>query len=78
MKSSTTFIESNGWTEIDLILKKYGGGLYDDRSALRIETHYLTEKIYAYYVEVPQILIYGSNFQFIPPVEFLEIFQFFV
>ena len=35
MKSSMAFIQSNGWTEIDLIFKKkYGGGLYDDRSAL--------------------------------------------
>ena len=33
--------------------------------------------MYAYYVEVPWILISGSNFQFIPPVEFLEFFQFF-
>ena len=33
--------------------------------------------MYAYYVEVPRILISGSNFQFIPPVEFLEIFHFF-
>ena len=33
--------------------------------------------MYAYYVEVPRILISGSNFQFIPPVEFLESFQFF-
>ena len=33
--------------------------------------------MYAYYVEVPRILLSGSNFQFIPPVEFLEIFQFF-
>ena len=33
--------------------------------------------MYAYYVEVPRILISGSNFQFITPVEFfLEIFQF--
>ena len=30
-----------------------------------------------YYVEVPRILITGSNFQFNHPVEFLEIFQFF-
>ena len=34
--------------------------------------------MYAYYVEVPRILITGSNFQFIPPVEFLENFQFFL
>ena len=34
MKSSMTFFQSNGWTEIDLIYNKYGGGLYDDRSAL--------------------------------------------
>ena len=33
--------------------------------------------MYAYNVEVPRILISGSNFQFIPPVEFLEIFQIF-
>ena len=33
--------------------------------------------MFAYYVEVPRILISGSNFQFIPPVEFLEIFQIF-
>ena len=33
--------------------------------------------MYAYNVELPRILISGSNFQFIPPVEFLEIFQFF-
>ena len=33
--------------------------------------------MYAYYVEVPRILISGSNFQFIPPVEFLGIFQIF-
>ena len=33
--------------------------------------------MYAYYVEVPMILISGSNFHFIPPVQFLEIFQFF-
>ena len=33
--------------------------------------------MYAYYVEVPRILISGSNFQFIHPVEFLENFQFF-
>ena len=29
-----TFIKSNGYKEIYLILKKYGGGLYDDGSAL--------------------------------------------
>ena len=34
MKSSMTLIQSNGWTEKDLILKQNGGGLYDDRSAL--------------------------------------------
>ena len=34
--------------------------------------------MYAYYVEVPRIFISGSNFHFIPPVEFLENFQFFV
>ena len=34
MKSSMTFIQTYGWTEIDLILNKYGGGLNDDRSAL--------------------------------------------
>ena len=34
--------------------------------------------MYAYYVEVPRILISGSNFQFIPPVEFLGFFQIFV
>ena len=34
--------------------------------------------MYAYYVEVPRILISGRNFQFIPPVEFLEKFQFFL
>ena len=33
--------------------------------------------MYTYYVEVPRILISGSNFQFIAPVEFLGIFQFF-
>ena len=33
--------------------------------------------MYVYYVEMPWILIPGSNFQFIPPIEFLEIFQFF-
>ena len=33
--------------------------------------------MYAYYLEVPRILISGSNLQFIPPVEFLEIFQIF-
>ena len=33
--------------------------------------------MYAYYVEVPRILIFGSNFRFIPPVEFLEIFPFY-
>ena len=33
--------------------------------------------MYAYYVEVPRILIAWNNFQFIPPVEFLEIFQIF-
>ena len=31
--------------------------------------------MYAYYVEVPRILISGSNFQFTPPVEFLENLQ---
>ena len=31
--------------------------------------------MYAYYVEVPRILISGSYFQFISPVEFLENFQ---
>ena len=31
--------------------------------------------MYAYYVEVPRIPISGSNFQFIAPVEFLEIFR---
>ena len=30
--------------------------------------------MYAYYVEVPRILISVSNFHFIPPVEFLEYF----
>ena len=34
--------------------------------------------MYAYYVEVPRILIFGSNFQFIPSVDFLEIFKTFV
>ena len=34
--------------------------------------------MYAYYVEVPSILISGCNFQFIPPFEFLENFHFFV
>ena len=34
--------------------------------------------MYAYNVEVPSILISDSNFQFIPPVEFLEIFLFFL
>ena len=34
MKSSMAFIQSNGWTEIDLIFKKYGGGFNDERSAL--------------------------------------------
>ena len=34
--------------------------------------------MYAYYVAVPRIFICGSNFQFIPSVEFLEIFTFFV
>ena len=33
--------------------------------------------MYAYYVEVPRILISGSSFHFIPLVEFLEFFQFF-
>ena len=31
----------------------------------------------AYNVEVPRILIFGGNFQFIQPIEFLEIFQIF-
>ena len=31
--------------------------------------------MYAYYVEVPRILKSGSNFQFIPPLEFLKNFQ---
>ena len=35
MKSSTTFIQSNGCTEMDLILKNIGGGLYDDTSAFK-------------------------------------------
>ena len=30
--------------------------------------------MYAYYVEVPRVLIFGSHFPFIPPVEFLEFF----
>ena len=44
MKSSMTFILGNGWTDIDLILKefKYGGGLYDDRSALSTITFGVT------------------------------------
>ena len=33
--------------------------------------------MYAYNVEVPRILISGSHFQFIPPVDFLEFFQIF-
>ena len=33
--------------------------------------------MYAYYVEMPRILISESIFQFILPVEFLEILQFF-
>ena len=33
--------------------------------------------MYAYDEEVPRILISGSDVQFIPPLEFLEIFQFF-
>ena len=33
--------------------------------------------MYAYYVEVPRILVSWSNFQFIPPVKFLEIVQIF-
>ena len=33
--------------------------------------------MYTYYVEVPRILIFWSNFPFIPPVEVLEIFQIF-
>ena len=36
------------------------------------------KKMYVYYVEVPRNLIFGSNFPFTPPVEFLEIFQFFL
>ena len=28
------------------------------------------KKMYAYYVEVLKIFIFGSNFQFIPPVEY--------
>ena len=31
------FIQSNGCTEIDLILRKYGGDLYDDMSDLTYE-----------------------------------------
>ena len=31
--------------------------------------------MYAYHVEVPKILISGSNFEFILLVEFLEIFS---
>ena len=34
MKSSMTFIKSNEWKEIDLILNKHGDGLYDGLSAL--------------------------------------------
>ena len=34
--------------------------------------------MYTYYVEVPRILTSVSIFQFIPRVEFLGIFQFFV
>ena len=34
-------------------------------------------KNYAYYVEVPRILISRSNIHFILPIEFLEFFQFF-
>ena len=30
MKSSMTFIQSNGYKEIYLILNNYGDGLYDD------------------------------------------------
>ena len=33
--------------------------------------------MYAHNVEVPRILISGSNFQFIPIVEFLDFFQIF-
>ena len=35
MKSSIKLIKSNGYKEINLILNKYGDGLYDDLSALR-------------------------------------------
>ena len=42
---------------------------------LKIQTHNLTEKMYAYYVEVPIILISESYFHFIPPVEFLDFFS---
>ena len=37
VKSSMTFIQSNGCIGIDLILNKYGSGLYDDMSALTID-----------------------------------------
>ena len=42
------------------------------------ETHNLTQKMYAYYVEVPRMFIFWSNYPFILPVEFLQIFHFFV
>ena len=34
--------------------------------------------MYAYYVELPRILISGKKILFNPPVEFLEILHFFV
>ena len=42
-----------------------------------LETHNLTEKMYADYVEVPRILKFVSYFQFIPPIEFLQKSQIF-
>ena len=42
MKSSMTFIQSIGCTGIDLIFNKYGGGLYNDRSALVEVSLYLS------------------------------------
>ena len=44
--------------------------------AIRTWNSEFDRKNYAYYVEVPRILIYGSNFPFIWPVEFLKIFHF--
>ena len=61
-------IHLNGLTQANLVLVLL---------AKNMKILIFDRKMYAYYVEVPRILIFWSNVQFIPLVEYLEIFHFF-